>query len=486
MTLIFFKFALPVVLGYTIFVGIAGQYAPFRRPMVAKKRPVWFLGLWVGITIAIIAAAGLQLAHQLELHELKALAKPSTVTIVAALLPGIIGFYWYRWQVKSRNSENVELQTSPITDHEEPNRFDNSVASNTQASHNLGKNVPHDSTARPDNAGIVSADKQKIKPTLRADTLASSDIGLDETFRFDVDPAEYNEPRLVNAETGIDSDTKAKAKTETDLGTVDVDKVDVDKVDESDCELSDRERNAKSFFNDVESERSCRLRPDSEKFTPEATELAASQHEITSLRNELDKEVHMRKELEMHLRITRKGLGVLESETRDFESNKATALINIERELEEKIKLTSAAEARADREIGKRVDLENEMLKARKDTLKATSDCRISAEARASALSTANKATTLARQAMQIRLRLESQLGDSKKELDRKQATISSLIKALEKEKSRTQEDVSLMAKQLRLHEKQLLARRTLEEVTRTIDNKLTTRLVKKVAKSRN
>jgi len=35
------------------------------------------------------------------------------------------------------------------------------------------------------------------------------------------------------------------------------------------------------------------------------------------------------------------------------------------------------------------------------------------------------------------------------------------------------------------LHEKQMTARRTLEEVARSVENKLTSRLVKKVAKAR-
>jgi len=160
-------------------------------------------------------------------------------------------------------------------------------------------------------------------------------------------------------------------------------------------------------------------------------------------------------------------------------------LIKVEQELEEKVKRTSAAEARADREVAKRAELENQMLQLREDALKATTDCRISVEARANALSAANKATTLARQSMQIRARLESQLNDAREELDSKQVTISSLIKTLEKEKSRTQAEVNSMAKQLLLHEKQLQARRTLEEVSRSVDNKLSTRLVKKVAKSR-
>lgn len=157
----------------------------------------------------------------------------------------------------------------------------------------------------------------------------------------------------------------------------------------------------------------------------------------------------------------------------------------MEKELEEKVKRTAAAEARADREATKRAELESTMVHLREDALKASNESRVSVEARAKALSTANKATTLARQAMQVRTRLETELHDALGDIDSKQNTISSLIKALEKEKSRTQEDVASMAKQMVLHEKQLHARRTLEEVSRSADTKFSTRLVKKVAKAR-
>jgi len=156
-----------------------------------------------------------------------------------------------------------------------------------------------------------------------------------------------------------------------------------------------------------------------------------------------------------------------------------------EAELQDKTKRTAAAEARAEREASKWAALETEMVNLRQDTLKAQNESRTSTEARAQALSTANKATTFARQAMEQRSRLETQVHEAKSDLENKQQTISSLIKALEKEKARTKEDVASMAKQLVLHEKQLQARRTLEEVSRSVDNKLSTRLVKKVAKAR-
>jgi len=438
MTLIFFKYALPIILGYTMFVGISGQYTPFRRPTVAIQRPLWFLGLWIGMATSIIVIVGLQLAFRLELNELSALAVPSIAAISATLLPGIIGFFWYRWRVHHRTSDNSEQQSEPqatLEPEQEPEPqstpepqslssikqqdakpLDNTLATNASTSDTSEETESVDNIDRPE------TNEQQSIWAANKDNRAMPEIGMDETLMLDVDPADYKEPVLVDHTEPV-SETAAET---------------------------------------------------------------TGDQELIRLRAELEAEVKTRKELEMHLRITRNGLGALESESREFESNKATALIKIERELEEKVKRTSAAEARADRELAKRVELENKMVQLRADTLKATTECRVSTEARANALGTANKAATLARQAIKIRARLEEQLKDAKDELDRKQTTISSLIKALEKEKSRTQKDVTSMAKQLRLHEKQLQARRTLEEVSRSVDKKLSTRLVKKVAKARS
>jgi len=491
MTLALFKYLLPLLLGYTIFVGIAGQYVPFIRPKVAKKRPLWFLGLWVGVAISIIAIVGLHQAYRMELNDLTKLAVPGIAIISAALVPGIILFFWYRWLVRHQTPVNAEAKSLSA----DSTQLDKTMASTAQSSHELDDTIAVDST-----------EKHQTTWTQDEDSHDMSGIRMDETLLFGGEPNDYNEPLLVNVETetpseddicteaDADAETASEAKTTARPGSgitaqtesEPVAKVITETTGEISYELSGVELNPDPVSSDEESEQELLSPVDQPAPAQETAELTACRHEIIRLRDELDTEITTRKELETHLRITRKGLGALESESREFELNKASALIKIERELEEKIKRTSAAEARADREMNKRAELENEMLVLREDTLKATTECRVSTEARASALNTANKATTFARQAMQIRARLESQLSEIKEELDNKQATISSLIKALEKEKSRTQEDVSLMAKQLRLHEKQLQARRTLEEVSRTVDNKLSTRLVKKVAKSRS
>lgn len=490
---------------------------PFNRPKIAKKRPMWFLGLWVGATVAIVISVGQHLAYQMKLDEFTTLVTPGIVILSAAFLSGMIIYYWYRWHVKQQTLHSSNSESPNNTESDDVHRLDNTLAPNALTSHTQINNEV-DATIPLDRTDSVSADGSEINWTGKADHPGQSDMTLDETLLFNMERTECNEPLLVNVEARTESETLAEsdnervAKIDSEI-TAEVDSETTATIgaattaeahSDSTCEIEteaaaiiesvvevdsahiDYEPKPGSIPNGVDSERELPALADSKVLAQQTAELTASKQEIIRLRDELEAETLTRKELETHLRITRKGLGVLESESREFESHKATALIKVERELEEKIKRTSAAEALADREITKRADLENEMLLLREDALKATTDCRVSTEARVSAISTANRATIFARQSMQIRAQLESQLSDLKADLDNKQATISSLIKALEKEKSRTQEDVSMMAKQLRLHEKQLQARRTLEEVSRTVDNKLSTRLVKKVAKSRN
>jgi len=541
MNLIFFKYVLPILLGYTIFVAIAGQYTPFR-PVHEVRRPLWFLGLWTGICAAVITIAGLHLAYQMDLNELSTLVPPGLVAVCFSMLPGIIGFLWYHWRIKRdmRRSSAV-LATSDI-DTQEFAELDNTLASDA-----LINQASDDSETA---CSIEVPDTQETHAIWaeNSDNLIVTELGMDDSLSFEVEPANANEPTLViqnesnlindsnqiehesyenvgqadddlneltdsidpltmaDAEsvsvidTDPESDADAEPTLTVDPNTVDSTDMESQVVDDASQQnishLTEAEAEDHSDWADVEKDHDTKINTmesaahlcateDIIALAQATAELTDSKQEIIRLRNELQAEINDRKELETHLRITRNGLGALESESREFESNKAAVLIEMERELEEKVKRTSAAEARADRETAKRVELENEMVQLREDALKASTDCRVSTEARANALSTANRATTMARQAMQIRARLESQLKDAKDEIDSKQSTISSLIKALEKEKSRTQDDVASMAKQLRLHEKQLQARRTLEEVSRSVDNKLSNRLVKKVAKSR-
>jgi len=437
MALVIFKYLLPILLGYTLFVGISGRYIPFMRPSPLAKRPIWFLGLWTGISVALIMSFGLHLAYQMNLADVSKLLIPGAWILGAAMLPGVIGYLWYRTSVTRQINANNDKRMADQIEYADSMEFDETMALDAKSSTEM------DETLRIAVADIIDIDDQT---TIWADMTVATDVVVDEdeTQLFEIDSARFNEPVLIEENEieaiAVEVEAQPEATAQTDLD---------------------------------------------ETFARETAEHATTMLEVKQLRESLEEESRVRKELENHLRITRKGLAELDSESRGFESEKAAALTELEQQLEEKAKRTAAAEARAERESDKSAALENELVFLRQDTLKATKDSRESVEARARALSTANKATTFARQAMEVRTRLETQLHDAEQELESKHNTVSSLIKALEKEKTRTQADVTSMAKQLILHEKQLKARRQLEEVSRAADSKFTTRLVKKVAKAR-
>lgn len=448
MALIIFKYCLPILLGYTLFVGISGRYVPFIRPRTLARRPSWFLGLWTGISVAALMTFALHLAYQMNLSDMSELLAPGAWILGAAMLPGVLCFLWYRTSIARQINIGRDRRMTDQIDIVDAHEYDDTMAIDNMTSSEL------DETLRVEPTTIVDIDDQT---TIWADmTDFNTELAEhDETQLFEVDPATFSEPVLID-ETAVEPiELEAQPLSQLEIDAV---AIEVDSQPET---LS------------------------AEAFARHTAEQSTAMIEMKRLRESLEEESRVRKELETHLRITRKGLAELDSESREFESQKAMALTQMEQELEEKVKRTAAAEARAEREATKSASLESELVLLRQDTLKATKDSRESVEARARALSTANKATTIARQAMDIRSRLETQVHDAESELDSKQQTISSLIGALEKEKARTQDQVTSMAKQLILHEKQLQARRTLEEVSRSVDNKLSTRLVKKVAKAR-
>jgi hypothetical protein len=206
---------------------------------------------------------------------------------------------------------------------------------------------------------------------------------------------------------------------------------------------------------------------------------------MQSLESRLTDEQSAHEETAKHLRITRKALATLEADSRDFESAKADSLIGLEEKLAQSINLQTTYEAAAAREKNRRVASENSIVKLKQDLVSAKQEIRRSTAARAKALSTANKSIAFARQSVQTRARIEAELDLARDTLKNRQATISSLIRELEREKHRTQDEIATMARQLVLHEKQIKARRTLEDVARSVENKLSSRLVKKVAKAR-
>lgn len=204
-----------------------------------------------------------------------------------------------------------------------------------------------------------------------------------------------------------------------------------------------------------------------------------------SLRIALNEERSLREETEKHLRITRRALHRLEAESREGMGASTDAMIALERELGTRMRETAAAEESAVHDATWRADTEQQLFDLKDEILTSRSDARRSNAAREKALAAAGRSVALARQAVESREALEARLFETEQLLENRQETITSLITALETEKSRTHEDVAALAKQWVLQERQLHTRRSLEEVARSVEGRLTTRMARKVARAR-
>lgn len=99
MTLFIFKYALPALLGYTLFVGIAGKYNPFHKPHYLEERPSWMLGLWTGMSVLLVLSIGLHMAYGMTLEAARSLAAPSVASITLLLTLGFIGYLQYQRKI---------------------------------------------------------------------------------------------------------------------------------------------------------------------------------------------------------------------------------------------------------------------------------------------------------------------------------------------------------------------------------------------------
>ncbi len=419
MNLVIFKYCLPVLLGYILFMGVSGRLNPFKKPSAMAERPAWMLGVWTALSVILVLGIGLHMAYGMTLEGARTLFKPSALLLGGLLLPGFIGYFLYRRAVENELDQNSRL-------------------------------------AMADN----------IETTLNDDLVIELDNDMvDEIF---------------SGEEFSDEDIDA---------TIDA------TVLETAGEQLDFQETAKI-------EAAAMANPELQYSMPTAPVVEpgiAGSEQLLEVRAALEEERALREETEKHLMITRKAMSRLEAESRDFESSKADAVIELEEALEERVKLTSAAETRATREEERRLTSDNKIVELKQNLVKAKQELRLSTTARAKALGTANKSVAFARQAIQHRQRLEDEVSRLESQLTQvqgnlkttreallnRQSTIASLIKALETEKLRSKTNMTKVAKQMVLKDRQLRARKTREGIARSVEDKLTSRLVKKVAKAR-
>ena len=120
-----------------------------------------------------------------------------------------------------------------------------------------------------------------------------------------------------------------------------------------------------------------------------------------------------RAETEKHLRITRRALAKLEAESRGHEG----------------------------------VEAESAAATLRRDLLAARRDVRRGTAARARALSVATRSIALTRRAIKARARLESRIRELERTLADRETTLGGVVRALEKEKGRSREEVGGLAR---------------------------------------
>ncbi len=128
MTLYLFKYCLPVLLGYTLFVGLSGRLNPLVKPDYPEERPLWFLGLWTGISVAIVSVVGLHMAYSMTLEGVESLLPPTALFMAVLLIPGFVAYFHYRRIVVNelqasrtpRTSRDMLKAAASVT----PNRLD--------------------------------------------------------------------------------------------------------------------------------------------------------------------------------------------------------------------------------------------------------------------------------------------------------------------------------------------------------------------------
>ena len=364
MSLLLFKYGLPVLLGYTLFAGISGALNPFRRPDSYYRRPAWILGLWSGLTVSLVLAASLHLAFQLPAGTAHTLLKPSASLLAALLIPAFIFYFSYgrslQKQLNSQFDEDVE---------DESNDLDTDVVGWEGAPDNI-------TPAYLLNAEVqeISLDNQKEAVNDARQNVVTEHI--DQKRGQDFTPApEETQATEITRETEH-AQTQEFTREPEQSGAL---------------ELTEIFAQSQKHRQD--------LQPSLTSEQQQLQDPAASQN--------LDKEIE--KIFSSRFAPGRGNNPMLPSDT------------NTIKQLEKDLR----------RERRRRKQSERQLAITKQSLAFARHQLKRSNAARAEALSTANKSIAFARQTVQIRARLETELDLVQKSLKKRQSTISNLITAM-------------------------------------------------------
>ncbi|MGQ7845418.1 hypothetical protein ACUNV4_13125 [Granulosicoccus sp. 3-233] len=574
MILYLFKYCLPLLLGYTLFIGLAGRMNPFTKPEYPEERPSWFLGIWTGVTVALVLGVGMHMAYSITLESAKALL-PSTAFFMGVLsLPGIAGYSLYRRHV---SRELREASVAPAAEHQSLKQRvteDYPWRAYEEASREAGNSdatpIPF-ATENSDPIGDRNTEEERHAPIV-ATFLDSAELQVLDTHEH---PAANGEPEeafeaYLGPDFDLDNETSLNDYLDntvfeefhySDLDLDDtqldatrlIDMSDIagaqisDAADHEDAELSLFDETAfvqsaefADYDDDLETEPAIAAMDASddefalaeeassslqdspvdaslpqtdvsptaddadaeaplEHFEQQQVQETADAHtpvtgshatSLTSLdlSKRLSEELAAHEETSRQLRITRKVLARLTPSAQDNAATQTAdaedkdSLIRLKEELAASLATQASTLADANSEKERRLQSEEACAHMRQELIQAKQDIRRSSAARAKALSTANKAIAFARQTLQVRALLEEELQMVKNTLSKRQDTISSVIRELENEKERTQEEVACMARQLVSHDRQAILPRTEETQHDELEKNLPTAANDKIA----
>lgn len=487
MTLYLFNYCLPLLLGYTLFIGIAGRMNPFARPDYPEERPAWVLGLWTALATMLVSGAGLHMVDSLSLEAARAILPSSALTLTVLLLPGFAAYSVYRRHVTqqlrsvSEPAKHGALHQRLERDacwreHADTARKITSDTAMVDDTTSLPSGQTGDIPALPDHvetAPIVaafmdSADLQTVdsreeaangrhdnEPVFEAELdmdfvqeEQSLQDFLDETLFDDCPFDDIDEIQATEQETDSAESLMDQTVAFSDLGdTADVSHhsmdVDMGEAQETRILIEDTAGRPRLVSG------SC-----TESETPVDNVIDTS-----DLAQRLSDETRAHEQTQRQLQVARRLLARLAPDSAadnpaDDSANRGDTSttrseIDAHSDADTQPNTRLANQSLLDEERSRRERAEDTCERLQRELVNAKADIRRSMSARAKALSTANKAIGFARQTIRVRALLEEELALARNTLTQRQETISSVIRELESVRERTDEKTASLAREM-------------------------------------
>lgn len=100
--LLLFKYCLPLLFGYMLFMNIAWRVNPLKCPPCPQDRPSWFLGCWVAITSSALLMVCMHVFYNQPVGSLSPLFWPIVMLTLSSVLPGLLVYVVYRRTVTEK------------------------------------------------------------------------------------------------------------------------------------------------------------------------------------------------------------------------------------------------------------------------------------------------------------------------------------------------------------------------------------------------